>query len=73
MKTLDIKLDVQPGKKCLQALVNKYSNPVYQFDKHGVFLREFPSLKEAERYTNISASNIRAVLNNKRLTAGGFT
>jgi hypothetical protein len=56
----------------LQAIANKYSKPVYQFDEHGKFLKEFPSITEAARSTKISKSCITQVIQNKRLTAGGF-
>lgn len=56
----------------MQAIANKYSKPVYQFDEHGKFLKEFPSLTEAERSTGVSKTNIKNVIQNKRLTAGGF-
>ena len=72
LKDLDIKPDIKPSKKCLQAMANKYSKPVYQFDCHGKFIKEYPSLTEAERSTGISKTNIRRVIQGKCITAGGF-
>jgi len=72
LKDLNIKPDIKPSKKNLQAIANKYAKPVYQFDEHGKFLKEFPSLTEAERSTGVSKANIKNVIQNKRLTAGGF-
>ena len=72
LKDLNIKPDIKRSKKNLQAFINKYSKPVYQFDGHGKFLKEFPSLTEAARSTNIAKSCIVQVIRGKRLTAGGF-
>lgn len=72
LKDLKIKPDIKPSKKSLQAIANKYSKPVYQFDEHGKFIAEFSSLTEAERHTRISKSSIRKVINGERITAGGF-
>lgn len=72
LKDLNIKPDIKPSKKSLQAIANKYAKPVYQFDEHGKFLKEFSSLTDAERNTGVASSNIRKVIQGKRITAGGF-
>lgn len=72
LKSLNIKLNNKPSKRNLESIANKYSKPIYQFDEHGKFLREFPSITNAELSTGIAASNIRSVIQGKRLTAGGF-
>ena len=72
LKDLNIKPDIKPSKKNLQAIANKYSKTVYQFDEHGKFLKEFPLLSEAARSTNIAKSRIVQVTQGKCLTAGSF-
>lgn len=72
LKELEIKPEIKPSNKNKEAIANKYGKPIYQFNEAGKFLQEFPSITEASRVTNISKSNIRQVIQNKRLTAGGF-
>lgn len=52
--------------------VEKQSKPIMQFSLDGRFLHSFPSIKEAERQTFISAGHICLVCQGKRPTAGGF-
>lgn len=61
-----------PSIKNRLAIKNKYGKPIYQFDLSGNFLKEYPSITEAEQQTGISKSNIRRVLKNERNSAGGF-
>lgn len=72
LKELNIKPEVKKSTKNKEAIANKYGKPIYQFDKFGKFLQEFPSIAEASRVTNVSKSSIREVIQNKRITAGGF-
>jgi hypothetical protein len=46
--------------------------PVLQFDKNGVFIAEYCSIREAERYTGARNSKISDVCNGKRKTAASF-
>ena len=54
------------------------SKPVYQYTLDMVFIKEYPSAKEAERQTGINASQIRRCCKGfdyegyKSLTAGGY-
>lgn len=45
---------------------------VKQYDLQGKFLKEYPSLKEAERQTGVSTGGISNVCAGKRQTAGGY-
>lgn len=53
---------------------NKMKKKVGQYDKNNLFIKEFESVKEASRITNISNIGIRNVCNSKKsyYTAGGF-
>lgn len=47
--------------------------PVIQLDLEGNFIKEFPSMAEAERQTKISCKNISKIINHKpENTAGGY-
>lgn len=46
--------------------------PVLQFDKDGVFITEFKSIREAERETGALNAKITAVCRGKRKSTGGF-
>ena len=72
LKQLNIKPEIKPSKNSLNALVNKYSKAIYQFDLNEHFIKEFSSKCEASRQTGIAASNIKDALHGKRKTAGGF-
>lgn len=48
-----------------------YSKTVQQFTKDGKFVKEFPSMMEAQRETNTSVSGISACCKGKQNTAGG--
>ena len=58
--------------KNILAIKNKYGKPIYQFDLFGKFIKEYPSIREAERQTGITTANIRKALRNERNSAGGF-
>lgn len=45
---------------------------VFQFSLSGKFLKEFVSIKEASKQTEVSCNLICAVLNGRQKTAGGF-
>ena len=55
-----------------EAAKEKLSIPILQFSKDGTFVKEWPSLCEAERQLGISPSNICACLKGYRKSAGGF-
>ena len=46
--------------------------PVKQYNKNGVLIREWDSMKDAADFVNIPSSNISACCSNKRGTAAGF-
>lgn len=48
------------------------SKPVMQYTLDMVFIKEYPSAKEAERQTGIQNSKICMVCNGKRKSAGGY-
>lgn len=48
------------------------SKTVLQFDKNGNFIKDYPSIKEAARITNMSASNIVRCCKERTEFCGGF-
>lgn len=48
------------------------SKPIQQFTKDGVFIKEYPSMKEAERQTGFYQSNISSCCNGKQKSAYGY-
>ena len=46
--------------------------PVIQYTTDGIFVKEYPSIAEADRTSTIKKSNIQNVLAGKTKTAGGF-
>ena len=50
----------------------KGSIPILQFAKSGEFMKEWPSLSEAERQLGISHSHISACLKGRLKSTGGF-
>lgn len=62
-------------KRRTKSLTNytKYSEPVLmcEYDSHN-FIKEFPSINEAERQTGINHSKITLVCQGKRNKAGGY-
>lgn len=61
-------------KAISEALINspKRSKKILQFTKSGEFLREWPSMNEAERELGIASSSICDCCNDNRKSAGGF-
>lgn len=66
-----IKVNQEAKKKSIQTMI-KNTPSVLQIDKNGNTINEFESIRDAARKTNISRSNIAAVIKNKQKTAGGF-
>ena len=50
----------------------KLSKKILQFTKSGEFIREWPSMREAERELGIAQSSICRCCNGKRKYAGGY-
>ena len=50
----------------------KLSKKILQFTKSGEFIREWPSVREAERELGIARSNICSCCNGKLKSAGGY-
>ena len=50
----------------------KYSLPILQFTKDGMFVKEWPSAYEAYRQLRISKSHICNCLKGRKKSAGGF-
>ena len=63
-KILGKKYGAINGKKC--------SIPILQFSKDWTFVKEWPSVREAERQLGISHSNICKCLKGRLKSAGGF-
>lgn len=51
---------------------NKFSRPVLQYTLNGVYIKEYPSIKEIERETGLNAGNICNCCNGKYKTAYGY-
>lgn len=48
------------------------SKPVYQYDKNGLFISEYNSIKEASESTGVKKQNIGACASGKYASSGGF-
>ena len=48
------------------------SKPVLQYDKNGIFMNEYPSMKDAKRKTGVHQVSICSVCRGKQKTAGGY-
>lgn len=55
-----------------QSKIEKQSIPILQFSKDGTFIKEWPSLAEAQRQLVIAKQSIGACCKGKNKTAGGF-
>ena len=53
-------------------LNHHFAKKVYQYDKSGNFIKEWPYMSLAANQLNISKGNIGEVCNGNRKTAGGF-
>lgn len=61
------------GKDRIKRSAGKYHvKRIYQFSKEKEYICSYNSIQEAEKTTGISHSNIVAVCNGRRKTAGGF-
>ena len=62
------------AKKISKILTNRkdLSKTVLQYDKNGILINEYPSMKEAERKTGINNGYICSVCKGKLNTAGGY-
>jgi len=60
-------------KESIEKIRQKLLVPIYQIDlKTNKIIKEFPGTIDAEGETGISNANISAVLNKRRISAGGF-
>lgn len=57
---------------CAKKIAKANSKKVFQYDKSGVFIKEYSSIIDAERETGISNGCICEVVKGKRKTAGGY-
>ena len=55
-----------------EAVKEKLSIPILQFTKDGTFVKEWPSLSEAERQLGIACSSICLCLKGRNKSAGGY-
>lgn len=60
------------GKHLSERNIKTKSRKVIQFTKDGQFVAEYPSVKEAEKQTNIKQPSISMCCNGVRKTAGGY-
>ena len=56
----------------LERVSRALSKPVLQFDKNGIFINEYPSIKDAARKTGVNQGDIVWVCRGKLKTAGGY-
>lgn len=56
----------------LTASASENERIIYQFSLNGDLLKSYPSIKAAERETNIDENSIRKVIQKERNSAGGF-
>lgn len=57
---------------CRERSANNRSFEVEQYDKNGVFIKKWKSIREAGRKTGINVSNISKVCSGERKTAGKY-
>lgn len=72
-----IKYNINYGtrnERCSEKQLNRkdLSKPVKQFKKDGVFIKEYPSMKEAERQTGFDQRGISQCCNGRRKQAYGY-
>ena len=56
----------------LTPISNGRGTRICQYDKTGIFIKEYSSASEAARQTGVSSSNISSAIRGKTQTAGGF-
>jgi group I intron endonuclease len=56
----------------LSAIQKALNKPIIQYTKEGIFIKEYPSIKNADECTGVKKSNIQHVLSEKTKLAGGF-
>ena len=69
-KGKSINLKVSSNHKLF--LKQLHSKPIYQYDKHGIFIKEWNSTQEAANYLNIQKGHICNALNGRSKTCCGF-
>ena len=68
----DAKKGVPLSEANKKAIIEASAKKILQFTKSGEFIREWPSVREAERELGIAHSSISGCCNGKRKSAGGF-
>ena len=63
---------VPRSKECIQRIREKHSKPVLQYDRGFVFIKEYSSIREAEKQTGVRNQNISSCCLGKAKTAGGY-
>lgn len=58
--------------ECREKISKAKSKPVVQYTKDGVFVKEYPSIKDACTETGVAAQNISKCCHGKHRTANGF-
>lgn len=56
----------------LKRVKSKVAKPILQFDLEGNFLKQYPSLMDASRETNLNQSTMSHCANGKYKTCGGY-
>ena len=59
-------------EKHRKAMAKSKGKPVIQYTKEGEFVKQYISIKDADRLSGVTDSNIRQVLRNNTKTAGGY-
>lgn len=54
-------------------IIKTMGKPIIQYDKNGVFIKEWRNANEVSNYLNKDTSNIRSACKGKRKTAFGYT
>nr|DAS34350.1 MAG TPA: homing endonuclease [Caudoviricetes sp.] len=60
------------AKHNYEELNKKQMKPVLQYDKHGIFIAQFPGVAFAARTVGISAGHLCSCLKGRRKTCGGY-
>lgn len=66
------KSEMMKGKSLPQSVYDKIKVPVYQYNKAGELINNYPSIQAAADELNIDRASISKCVSGKRVTAGGF-
>lgn len=60
------------NNNAVKGIKNKKNKKVYQYNKSGMFIKDYYSITNAENITGVKGGQISLCCNNKRISAGGY-